>query len=59
MLQNVGIWGGGLFLAGTWFLQKLVLVDNLFTAWALTENTFPALTRHGNIFIFKSSACYL
>ena len=50
---------GGLFLVGTWFLQKNVLVDNLFTVWALTEKIFPAIQRHEYIFIVKSSACSL
>ena len=55
MLQNVGIGGG--FLVGAGFLKKIVLVDNLFTARALTENIIPAIPRHEYIFIFKSSAC--
>ena len=39
----------------TWFFfAKIVLVDNLFSAWALTENTFPAIPRHEYIFIVKS-----
>ena len=57
MLHNVGI--GGLFLVRTWFLQKNVLIDNLFTAWALTGNLFHAIPRHEYIFIFKSPACSL
>ena len=28
---------GVIDLVGTWFLQKIVLVDNFFKAWALTE----------------------
>ena len=58
MSQNVGIAGGGV-LSGDVVFSKIVLVDNLFTAWALTENIFPAIPRHEYIFIFKSSACSL
>ena len=43
-------------LSGDVSFAKIVLVDNLFTAWALTENTFPAIPRHEYIFNFKSSA---
>ena len=42
---------GGLFLVGTWFFfAKIVLIDNLFTAWALTGNLFHAIPRHEYIF---------
>ena len=34
MLQNVGI--GGIVLSGDVVFAKNVLIDNLFTAWALT-----------------------
>ena len=56
MLKNVEMRGGcSLWGHGFW---KIVWVDNLFTALALTENIFPAIPRHEYIFIFKSSACY-
>ena len=57
MLQNVGI--GGIVLSGDVVFEKIVLVDSLFTAWALTENIFPAIPRHEYIFIFKSFASSL
>ena len=38
---------------------KNCLVNNLFTAWALTENIFTNIPRHEYIFIFKSFACFL
>ena len=47
--------GGGV-LSGDVVFVKIVLVDNLFTGSALTENIFPAIQRHEYIFIFKSSA---
>ena len=50
-------WGGG--YCGDAAFAKLVLVDNVFTAWALTENISPAAQRHEYIFIFKSYACSL
>ena len=43
-----------MFLVGTWFSQKIILVDNLLTASALTKNIFPALPRHEYILTFKS-----
>ena len=58
MLQNIGI--GGIVLSGdVFFFAKIVLVDDLFTAWAVTENIFLAIPRLECIFIFKSSACSL
>ena len=57
MLQNVGM--GGIVLSRDVVFAKIVLVDNLFTTWALTENIFPAIPRHEYIFIFKSSSCSL
>ena len=51
--------GGGGVLSGDVVFAKDVLVDNLFTAWVLTENIFPAISWHEYIFIFKSSACSL
>ena len=56
MLQNVGIGGGGGVLSGDVVFAKNVLIDNLFTAWALTGNLFHAIPRHEYIFIFKSPA---
>ena len=56
MLQNVGIGGGGIVLSGEVVFGENVLVDNLFTAWAPTENIFPAIQKHEYIPIFKSSA---
>ena len=53
MLQNVGIWG--VVLSWNVVFAKIVLVDNLFTLWALAENIFPAIPRHVYTFIFKSS----
>ena len=51
---------GGIVLSGDVVFAKIVLVDNLLTAWALTENIFSAIPRHEyGIFIFKSSACSL
>ena len=44
MLQNVRI--GEIVLSGDVVFAKIVLVDNLFTSWALTENIFPAISRH-------------
>ena len=46
MLQNVGI--GGIVLSGdvVFAKKKNVLIDHLFTAWALTGNLFHALPRH-------------
>ena len=52
-------WNWGIVLSGDVVFAKIVLVDNLFTAWALTENIFPAIPRHEYIFIFKSSVCSL
>ena len=46
-------WGGGIVLSGDVAVAKIDLVDNLFTASALTENIFPAIPRHEYIFIFK------
>ena len=37
----------------------IVLIDNLFTAWARTGNSFHAIPRYEYIFIFKSPACSL
>ena len=34
--------GGGGVLSGDVVFSKMVLVFNSFTAWALTENIFPA-----------------
>ena len=74
MLQNIGIGGQGVLSGDVLVYEKNVLVDNLFTAWALTENIFPAIPWHEYIFIFnifpaipwheyififKSSACSL
>ena len=42
---------GGIVLSGDVVFAKIVLVDNLLTAWALTENIFPAIPRHEYIFI--------
>ena len=47
--------GGGV-LSGDVVFVEIVLVDNLFTASALTENIFPAIQKHEYIFIFKSSS---
>ena len=55
--HNIGI--GEIVLSGNVVFAKIVLVNNLFTAWALTENIFQAIPRHECIFIFKSSACSL
>ena len=55
MLQNVG--NGGIVLSGDVVFAKIVLIDNLFTARALTGNLFHAIPRHEYIFIFKSPAC--
>ena len=50
---------GGIVLSGDVVFAKIVLVDNFFTAWALTENIFPAIPRNEyGIFVFKSSACF-
>ena len=37
---------GGIVLSGDVGFAKIVLVDNLFTAWALTKNISPAIPRH-------------
>ena len=50
---------GGIVLSGDVVFAKFILVDDLFKAWALTENIFPAIPRHEYIFILKSSACSL
>ena len=50
---------GLFFISGDVVFAKNVLIDNLFTAWALTGNLFHALPRHGYIFIFKSPPCSL
>ena len=34
---------GWIVLSGDVVFAKIVLVDDLFTAWALTENIFPAI----------------
>ena len=45
---------------GTWcFFSKIVLVDNLFTACALTENIFPAIQRLEYIFFFQIFCLFL
>ena len=52
MLQNVGIWG--IVLSGiVVFGKKIVLVDNLFTAWALTVNYF-LLYEGMNTYLFSN-----
>ena len=51
--------GEGIVLSGDVVFGEIVLVDNLFTAWAPTENIFPAILKHEYISIFKSSACSL
>ena len=59
-MLELGLGWGRMFLVGTWFLQKNILVDNLFTASALTKkNIFPAIPRHEYILIFKSSAYFI
>ena len=38
--------GGGIVFSGDVVFAKIVLVDHLFTEWALAENVFPAIPRH-------------
>ena len=56
MLQNVGI--GGIILSGDVVFAKNVLIDNLFTTWALTGNLYHAIPRHEYIFIFQISSLF-